>query len=781
MHCTSLYCTALANHRTRGIFALRTSSTYTAIERLKTVLTVAGFLAITQWFNTGFNIVLANGVEHAKEASHGDSVSLPKFELDIMPMLTADGCNAGACHGKARGQNGFSLSLLGFDSDFDFAAIVNEARGRRLFPAQPDRSLILMKASAELPHGGGVRWPMNGPKYQLFRHWIEAGMPRVTDQDPKLVRVTLTPEEHPLEIRGHENLQVTAHYTDGSTRDVTLTSAFQSNEPAVVAVDGTGLLQAGDLPGEATIMARYMGQISTWSTAIPRVEIPSPEHYAALPRNNFIDEFIWEKLKQLNLLPSDPIDDAKFMRRVHLDLIGRLPTPEEVRSFLSDSTTNKREALVDRLLDRPEYADFWANKWADLLRPNPYRVGIKASYSLDHWLREAFRDNMPMDQFARELVTAKGSTWRNGAVTLFRDRRTPEETTTLICQLFLGTRLECAKCHQHPFEVFGQREFYGMAAYFARVGYKGTGLSPPISGSEEIIMSAEQGEVRHPITNEILPPTPLFGIQRDNDTISAETDRREVFADWLTAEENQRFAEAAVNRIWGELFGVGLVDPVDDLRATNPPSNPALLQALATEYRRLGFNQKALLKTLTSAYVYSLASMPNETNASDTRNYSRHYRKLTKAEVLADAISDVTRIPDSFSGMPEGSRAIQAWTHRFASDFLDAFGRPDANQDPPCERLPQATMVQALHLMNAPAIQGKLADDHSLVARLSADPFTPELAIEQLYLAAYSRFPSNVEKQLLLELFSSPDTQRRPFMEDLLWSLINTPEFVYED
>jgi hypothetical protein len=762
---------------------VRTSFTGIAVELLNAVLTASVFLAIIPCFDMAAATATASAsdLETAKDAASGDSITTPKFELDIMPMLTADGCNAGACHGKARGQNGFSLSLLGFDSDFDFAAIVNEARGRRLFPAQPDRSLILMKAAAELPHGGGVRWSTNGPKYQLFRRWIEAGMPRVTDQDPHLVRVTLSPEEHPLAIRGLEQLQVTAHYSDGSTRNVTTTSAFQSNEPAVVAVDGSGLLRAGDLPGEATIMARYMGQISTWSTAIPRADIPSPEQYAALPRNNFIDEFIWAKLQDLNILPSDPVDDAKFMRRVHLDLIGRLPTPDESRSFLGDSSANKREALVDQLLERPEYADFWANKWADLLRPNPYRVGIKASYSLDHWLREAFRANMPMDQFARELVTAKGSTWKNGAVTLFRDRRTPEETTTLICQLFLGTRLECAKCHQHPFEVFGQREFYGMAAYFARVGYKGTGLSPPISGSEEIIMSADKGEVRHPITNEVLPPTPLFGKPLETDNTDNDADRREAFAVWLTAEDNERFAEAAVNRIWGELFGIGLVDPVDDMRATNPPSNPALLHALANEYRRLGFNQKAFLKTLTSSYAYSLSSLPNETNTADTRNYSRHYRKLTKAEVLADAISDVTLIPDSFSGMPQGSRAIQAWTHRFESDFLDAFGRPDANQDPPCERLPQATMVQALHLMNAPAIQSKLADDQSMVARISADPFNPEQAIEHLYLAAYSRFPSSAELQSLLDILSSPDTQRRPFMEDLLWSLINTPEFVYED
>jgi len=707
-----------------------------------------------------------------------DAVPVPKFELDIMPLLTADGCNAGGCHGKARGQNGFALSLLGFDPDFDFAAIVNEARGRRLFPSQPERSLILQKASGQSPHGGGIRWAAGGPEYRMVVQWIRAGMPRVDASDPVLVSIELSPHPRPLKPQETEHIQVTAKYSDGSQRNVTTTSAFQSNEPGVVGVSEDGLVKAGELPGEATIMARYMGRIATWSTAIPRPHVPPADRYAALPVKNFIDVHVWSKLQELNILPSDPVDDAKFLRRVSLDLIGRLPTADETRDFLADSSADKRERLVDRLLDRPEYADFWANKWADLLRPNPYRVGIKATMSLDQWLRDAFRRNMPLDQFAKELITARGSTWRNGAVTIFRDRRSPEEITTMICQLFLGVRLECAKCHQHPFEVFGQTEFYSMAAYFSRVGYKGTGLSPPISGSEEIVLSAAKGEVTHPLTGEVLKPTPLFNTSVPfDDTV----DRREAFAQWLTAPDNIRFAEAAANRIWGEIFSIGLVDPVDDLRATNPASNPELLLALAEELQRVGFDQKAFLKTLVTSHVYGLSSLPNETNASDIYNYSRHYRKLIKAEVLADAISDVTGIPDSFEGMPPGSRAIEAWTHRFGSDFLDAFGRPDANQDPPCERLPQATMVQALHLMNAPAIQQKLAADESLVARLSSVNVAPDEAIETIYLTVYSRYPTPEERETLRSMMTAADVDRRKFTEDIVWSMINSPEFVYED
>ncbi|MGV3486722.1 MAG: DUF1549 domain-containing protein [Planctomycetaceae bacterium] len=703
---------------------------------------------------------------------------LPKFELDIQPMLTSSGCNMGACHGKARGQNGFALSLLGFDSDFDYHAIVNAGRGRRVFPAAPERSLLLLKASAEVPHGGGVRWKSDGPEYRLLLDWIRAGMPRVTESDPRLERIAISPEPHPMAVRSEESLQVTAYYSDGSQRNVTATSAYQSNEPAVVAVDRDGKLRAGSLPGEATVMARYMGHISTWSTAIPRGDVPPTSAYDSLPRDNFIDDLVWKKLRELNILPSDPIDDAKFIRRLHLDLIGRLPTKDEVRDFLQDSNPDKRDVLIDALLERPEYADHWANKWADLVRPNPYRVGIKATLSLDHWLRDAFRQNLPYDEFARGLVTARGSTWHNGAVTIFRDRRTPEEITTMISQLFLGVRLDCARCHQHPFEVYGQKEFYSLAAYFARVGYKGTGLSPPISGGEEMVIVKDKGEVQHPLTNQVLPPKPLIGDYRD---CSEGEDRRAVFADWMVSPENPYFARAGANRIWGELFGKGIVDPVDDLRATNPPSNPELLDALAAEFRRVDFDAKKLLKTIVQSHVYSLSSIPNETNAGDARNYSRHYRRLARAEVLADAIADITQQPDDYQGMPPGSRSIEVWTHRVDSDFLDAFGRPDENQDPPCERLPEANMVQALHLMNAPNLNRKLTADASIVTRLAKDEIALEAAIEEIYLTVYSRFPTDDERAALVADFSESKSPRRAFIEDLVWSLLNTPEFVYED
>lgn len=703
----------------------------------------------------------------------------PRFELDIQPILTARSCNSGGCHGKSRGQNGFALSLLGFDTEMDFHAIVKEARGRRLFPAAPENSLLLLKATGALPHGGGIRIDPEGADYQQLLQWIREGTPRVRESDPKLESISISPEPHSLVAGQEVALSVTAHYSNGTFRDVTETCAYQSNEASVIAVKPNGKLLAGTIPGEATIMARYMGHIATWSSAIPRPESVAADVYANLPKNNFIDELVYGKLSQLNILPSEGCDDSQFARRAFMDLVGRLPTAAEARAFLESKESNKRQLLINELLERPEYADFWANKWADLLRPNPYHVGIKATLSLDGWLRDAFRRNKPYDQFVRELLTAQGSTWRNGAVTIFRDRRRPEELVTISSQLFLGVRLECAKCHQHPFEVYGQNDFYGLAAFFSRVQFKGQGISAPISGGEEMVHVGAEGSVQHPLTQEKVPLKTLKGPVVD---VPAGDDPREALVAWMTATENPYFAHVAVNRVWADLFGVGIVDPVDDLRATNPPSNPELLEALARHYREVGFDQKQLLRTILASHVYQLSSQPNETNSADNRNFSRHYRQRMRAEVLMDAVADVTGQPGEFAGMPKGTRAMQLWTHRTESDFLDAFGRPDPNQDPPCERSPNATVVQALHMMNSPAIQSRITQDGGVCQRLADDSTkSPESVLDELYLQTFSRLPNASERAALLQEFVRPDANRRQVIEDILWSLMNTPEFLYKD
>jgi hypothetical protein len=701
------------------------------------------------------------------------------FERDVIPVLTRDGCNAGACHGKARGQNGFQLSLLGFDANFDYAAITQEARGRRVFPAAPEESLLLQKPSARLPHGGGKRLEPGGSHYELMKRWIELGMPRTPPDAPRLKSIRVAPTERRMAQNEEQQLVVTADYTDGTSHNVTDMAAFQSNESAVVAVSLDGLIKASAIPGEAAITARFMGTFATCEVTIPLPGTVPAESYAQLPQQNFIDGLVWQKLQKLGITPAGPAPDSTFLRRAYLDAIGRLPNPAETRAFLADTSADKRARLVDQLLERPEYADHWANKWVDLLRPNPYRVGIKAVLNLDAWIRDAFRQNLPYDEFVRQLVAARGSTFRDGAATLFRDRRAPDEAAPMISQLFLGIRLECAKCHHHPFEAWGQDDFYGFAAYFSRIGRKGTGLSPPISGSEEILFTAKTGQVKHPLTGQVVPPKPLFGsAPAANDP---ETEPREILASWITAPENPFFGRVIANRVWTDLMVRGLVEPVDDLRATNPPSNGPLLDALADDFRRHGHDLRHLIRTIMTSYVYGLSSTPGERNTADLRNYSRHYRQRLRAEVLLDAVVDITEVPENFDAAPPRSRADAIWTHRVTSLFLETFGRPDPNQDPPCERNDDTSMVQALHLMNAPGLQAKLSSDSGRVKRLAENDLVADKIIEELYLLTYSRYPTEEERSVALELFEPGAAGCRRAIEDLLWALLNSAEFVFKD
>jgi hypothetical protein len=743
----------------------------------------------------------ADGVAHARgvgtsflEATIGDrsarvavkvggssEAPVPTLEREILPLLTRHGCNAGACHGKARGQNGFALSLLGFDPNFDFDAITREARGRRIFPPAPEQSLLLQKATARVPHGGGRRIEPDGPEYDALLRWIARGTPRTPADSPALERITVMPVERLMGFGGEQQLAVTAHYADGTSEDVTSLAAYQSSEGAVVGVDRLGRFKAGPIPGEAAITARFRGLFAGCEVMIPLPGDVPASLYADLPRANFIDDLVWKKLERLGITPSEPAGDSTFLRRAYLDVIGRVPNADETRSFLADTSQGKRARLVDALLERPDYADYWANKWMDLLRPNPYRVGIKAVWNLDAWVRDAFRRNMPYDQFVRAIVTARGSTFRNGPATLFRDRREPEEMTTMVSQVFLGIRLECARCHHHPFESWGQEQFFEFAAYFAQVGRKGTGLSPPISGGEEIVYHAKSGSVKHPLTGEQLAPRPLFGKAPAPGVDDPEGDPREILAAWMTGPENSYFARVIANRVWAELMGRGIVDPVDDLRATNPPSNGPLLEALAEDFRRHRFDLKHLIRTIMASTVYGLGSEPNERNLADTRNFSRHYRQRLRAEVLLDALSDISEVPERFEAAAPRSRATAIWTHRVPSLFLDTFGRPDPNQDPPCERTSDTSVVQALHLMNAPGLDEKLSSDSGLVARLARSDAPPRSIVEQLYLLAYSRLPTEEERSIGEAVFTEPEAGRRGAIADLLWALINSAEFVFKD
>jgi hypothetical protein len=699
------------------------------------------------------------------------------FESDVQPLLTRFGCNSGPCHGKSRGQNGFALSLLGFDSDFDYDALVREGRGRRVLASAPEASLLLRKATGEVSHGGGRRFDIDSSHYQILRDWIQAGSPRTPADAPKLVRVVIEPSQQSLTPKEQVQIRVWGEYSDGGRRDVTDGSAFQSQDRTLADITPDGLLKAGPIPGEAAVMARYMNHIAVCLVTIPLPGEVSPDEYARLPRVNPIDELVWQKLQLLGMLPSPAASETTWHRRAYLRAIGRLPTPEETQAFVADDSPGKRQRLIDELLERPEYADFWANKWADLLRPNPYRTGIKSVRMIDAWLRDAFRRNQPYDQFVRELVTAQGSTWHNGATVIYRDRPDPVELASSVSQLFLGTRLECAKCHHHPFEVWSQDDFYGFAAVFSRVKRKGTGLSPPISGSEEMIFTVSTGQLKHGRTGENVAPKLLTG---EALTLGPADDPRERLADWMVAPENPYLARTMANRVWSELMGQGLVDPVDDLRATNPPSNGPLLDYLADDFRQHNYDIKHLIRRIMSSHVFALSSTPTERNLSDVRNFSRYYRQRLRAEVLLDAVNDVLDVEESFDAMPPGSRAAELWTHRASSLFLETFGRPDPNQDPPCERSVEFTTPQVLHLMNSPALNRKLTQDAARPAQLAASEATNEQIVDQLYLLTYCRLPTDAERQLALETFPA-EGSRRMAVEDLFWALLNTPEFAFVD
>jgi hypothetical protein len=702
------------------------------------------------------------------------------FDNDIQPILTRFGCNSGPCHGKARGQGGFQLSLLGFDSQQDHDAIAKEGRGRRVFPGAPEDSLLFTKPTGLVPHGGGRRFEPDGPEAATLLQWIREGLPRRAANAPTLAGISVSPAAITFAPAQTQQLTVTARYSDGTTRDVTRLTAFQSSEAPVAAVSESGLITAGNITGSAAIMARFLGQIAVCDCTIPRTQGVPADFYAALPRRNFIDGHVWDRLQRLNITPSQLCDDHTFLRRVFTDIIGRIPSASETTAFLDDPAPSpeKRARLVDHLLLQPEFADHWANKWVDLLRPNPYRVGIKAVFNYDHWIRQSFHDRKPWDQFVRELITARGSTFRNGAVTLFRDRREPEEVTTLVSRLFVGVRLECAKCHHHPFEIWGQDDFYSFAAWFARIGRKGTGLSPPISGSEEFFFAGSSGSVKHPVTGAEMSPRPLFG---DAPAPDSHPDPRESLAAWITSPQNHLFAQVMANRVWADLMGRGLVDPVDDFRATNPPSNAPLLTALGNHFRDSRYSLTELIRTITNSHVYQLSSLPNETNSADTSGYSRHYRHRHRAEVLLDSLSLITGIPQEFAAMPPDSNSKQIWTHRSDSLFLDTFGRPDPNQDPPCERTSESTVVQSLHLMNSEKIHGEVVSDKSAFKLLADSDKSPNDLATELYRRIYSRNPSPEETQLVRDLLSDPAASRRHVLEDLAWAMLNSAEFVIQD
>ncbi len=697
------------------------------------------------------------------------------FANDIVPIFSRYGCNSGGCHGKASGQNGFRLSLFGFDAQFDYQALVQQARGRRVFPAVPERSLLLQKATGQVPHGGGRRFEVASEPYAQLVHWIRSGMPRARPDGPRLTRVEIRPSQVLLEPGRSQQLCVLAYHSDGSLQDVTRRCEYASNLGVVASVDAQGQLTAVGQVGEAAIMARYLGQV-----AVCRVLVPRGEPLAEIPGfepANYVDRLCAEKWKKLGLLPSPLCDDATFLRRVTIDLCGRLPTVAEVREFLASADARKREQAVERLLATEDHAAFMAMRWGTILRNSHLAGSERAAYAFHNWLKDLFARNRPYDELVRGVVAAAGE-WQDApAINWYWQMRDDQlhQVTADTAQVFLGLRLACARCHHHPYERWSQEDYYGLAGFFTRLGRKSFGEPPPYFAAPQ----PTTGEI-NPLTGRT--PQPKF-LDGEYVECGPDEDPRELLVDWMVRPDNPYFAKVLVNRLWGHFFGQGLVNEVDDIRETNPPSNPELLDALAEDFVSHRFDMRHIIRTLVCSRVYQLSSEPVPANADDRQNFARFYARRLIAEVLLDAVDSATGSKTRFPGTSARARAIDLPHEGFGSYFLDAFDRPRRVTGCECERSSAATLAQVLLLANSDEIESKLADGQGRVARAVAAGASDEAIVEELYLAAFSRPPSPEELSRAVAYIAAHTGDGRvgrpEALQDILWALLNSKEFLF--
>jgi Protein of unknown function (DUF1553)/Protein of unknown function (DUF1549)/Bacterial Ig-like domain (group 2) len=623
--------------------------------------------------------------------------------------------------------------------------------------------------SGAKPHGGGVRIPPDRPEYETLRRWIAAGLPVGSASDPKVVKIVLTPGEETLAIGQTRQLVVTATQSDGKNVDVTRLAKFQSNNEGLAAVSEEGLVTAGQSPGVVAVMASYANEVDVFHVLIPRAEKTEP--YPRVAENNFIDQHVYRRLKQLHIVPAEVCSDAEYLRRVYLDLIGTLPTGEEARRFLGDAKSDKRKLLVDELLTRPQFADYWALQWADLLRVDRQVLGHKGAYDVYRWIRESLARNKPLDQFAREVITASGPLAESPQGYIYKTAPQPGQAASTISQVFLGVRIECATCHHHPYDRWSQTDYYGMTAYFTQLQQKSTPLG-------DVLLAVGDPATAHPRTGQAITAHPL-GRPMPEKNVGG--DRRIELAAWLTAADNPWFARNLSNRVWAHFLGRGLVEPVDDFRGTNPPSNPELLDALGAHLAASKFDLRELIRAITASRTYQHSTKPNATNHRDEQNYSRALLKRLDAEVLLDAVCQATGVPEKFEGVPAGSRAIQLWDSQVDHYFLRLFGRPTRQSVCECERVTEPSVAQVLHLLNSERVQEKLSHENGFVARLAKRESDNTRAAGELYLALFSRLPTDSERQVAVEyLAQAADAPaRRTALEDLAWTMLNSLEFVF--
>ncbi|MFO0877983.1 MAG: DUF1549 and DUF1553 domain-containing protein [Gemmataceae bacterium] len=691
-----------------------------------------------------------------------------QFRRDVVPALTRAGCNSGTCHGAFQGRGGFRLSLLGFDPSADHDALVREARGRRVFPASPAQSLLLQKATGAIAHGGGKRLHTDSPSYHLIRDWIAQGLAAPSTDDATITRLEVRPTTVTLQPGEQVPLAIRAHWSDGLTRDVTAWALFESNRDRTASAQPDGNFRA-HAPGLASIMVRYQGQAS----AVP-VTVPFPGKHVARtwPRHNAIDDHISATWNAVGIAPAPLCDDATFLRRVSLDLIGTLPTVDEVRRFLADRDPAKRDRLIDQLLDRPEYVDHWALRWGDLLRAHRRALGEKGLASFNAWLKSALRENRPFDSVVRELLTARGNLYQQGPAAFYFIDREPHELAESTAQVFLGVRLACARCHHHPFEVWSQDDYHGLAAFFARIRRKDTRDEGLFGGLMSVTL-ADQGDYTSPVTNRPFAPRVLGGAPLATPPGS---DPRQTLATWLTAPENSFFARNIVNRYWAALMGRGLVDPVDDLRASNPASHPALLDHLTREFVHSRYDLKQLLRTLARSRTYQLASKIAPKQDREGVFFAHRTPRRLQAEVLLDAINQVCETPEKFLDLPAGTRALALPDPAVVSALLDTLGRSRRTTNCDCERPTGSDLAQVLLQINSEELHARVTAPTGRIARLLKAKTSDNALVEELYLATLGRFPTSDERRRVAQLLAKAPS-RHEGCEDLLWALLNLGEF----
>jgi len=717
--------------------------------------------------------IRAQGVSAVLSVSVADASSAPgpNFVRDIMPVLNKQGCTSGPCHGSAKGKNGFKLSLRGYDPNYDYKALLFDLSGRRFNRADPARSLMLAKPTQQVAHGGGLRLEPDSRDYQTIHSWISANAPFGDIESDAVVALETSPSEIFMHSPGRkQRVLVTARYPDGTTRDVTAKAHIAGSNTETVNVAGN--VVTGLRLGESTLLIRYEGKFATVPVTVRN---PRPGfQWSALPQNNYIDELIDAKLKRLKIQPSSLASDAEFFRRVSLDLTGRLPRTDEVREFLADSSSDKRSAKIDQLLASDAYVDYWTLKWGDLLRSNRKFLSDKGMWEFREWIRQSVASNKPYDVFVRELLTAKGSSYANPAANFYRVARQPKEAMETATQLFLGVRMVCAQCHDHPFERWTQDQYYQMAAFFSAVGVR-----PGFQSGEEIVyLKRADNQIEHPGDGRIVEPKYLVAVA-DAPVVDPQKDRREFLVDWLTSEENPFFAMAVSNRVFSYFLGRGIIDPVDDIRASNPPVNPELLAALTDDFTRNGFDLRSLMRTIVNSRVYQASFETNVWNESDSINFSHFMPRRLGAEQLADAVAMAAGADFEIADVPDDFTAVQSPDpHSGLDGFLDLFGRPQRETACECERKTEMSLPQTMNLVNGPTLGDAVGSADGRVAKLILSGASDREIIEDLYLATLSREPTAAEFDLALTHLTGPGG-RTPAAQDLLWALLNSNGFLF--